>query len=325
VDIREVQRRAWDNKIAKGFNMTDVALEFGLLTAEIGEAFTAWRKHLHEFGEELADVAIYRAGIAQMNGIDLADEVERKLAINERRTTAATITAAASEHDQPLRTASRRLAAPRRLGLTMPLIAVTGHMNLTPLTQKLIRSGIHELLAKAPGWAHRHHVPGQGCRPDLRSRSARPGRHPCRRVPNGGLPRAKARPARPAVFDELLSAPASFQHLPVRRTRPAGLLGRQYCDAGAGRRAGRGVGRPASQGSRRHRHGGRAGQTARQAHASRLAARRHPKLSAVTRVRHWFKATPASHERVRSWNSDAQPPRTLVLWDVDHTLIETRA
>ncbi len=52
----------------------------------------------------------------------------------------------------------------------MPLIAVTGHMKLTPLTQKPVRSGIHELLAKAPGWAHRHHVPGQGCRPDLRSR-----------------------------------------------------------------------------------------------------------------------------------------------------------
>jgi len=34
VDVRELQRRAWDNKIARGFNTTDVALEFGLLTAE---------------------------------------------------------------------------------------------------------------------------------------------------------------------------------------------------------------------------------------------------------------------------------------------------
>ena len=38
-----MQQIAWENKRAKEFNVTDVALEFGLLTAEIGEAFTAWR------------------------------------------------------------------------------------------------------------------------------------------------------------------------------------------------------------------------------------------------------------------------------------------
>jgi hypothetical protein len=32
VDIGSVQRQAWENKLAKGFNTTDVALEFGLLT-----------------------------------------------------------------------------------------------------------------------------------------------------------------------------------------------------------------------------------------------------------------------------------------------------
>jgi NTP pyrophosphatase (non-canonical NTP hydrolase) len=85
VDIRDMQKRAWENKLAKGFNTTDIALEFGLLTAEVGEAFTAWRKHLPDFGEELADVALYLAAIAEMNGIDLADEIERKMAVNERR------------------------------------------------------------------------------------------------------------------------------------------------------------------------------------------------------------------------------------------------
>jgi len=85
VDIAGVQREAWANKLAKGFNTTDVALEFGLLTAEVGEAFTAWRRHLPDAGEELADVLIYLAGLAQMTGIDLAAEVERKLAINRSR------------------------------------------------------------------------------------------------------------------------------------------------------------------------------------------------------------------------------------------------
>jgi NTP pyrophosphatase (non-canonical NTP hydrolase) len=85
VDISEVQRQAWQNKLAKGFNTTDVALEFGLLTAEVGEAFTAWRRQETDFGAELADVLIYLTCLAQMTGIDLSAEVDRKLARNARR------------------------------------------------------------------------------------------------------------------------------------------------------------------------------------------------------------------------------------------------
>jgi NTP pyrophosphatase (non-canonical NTP hydrolase) len=85
MDIRSVQEQAWADKQVKGFNTADVALEFGLLTAEIGEAFTAWRKQLPDLGEELADVLIYLAGLAQMTGIDLNAEAERKLAKNADR------------------------------------------------------------------------------------------------------------------------------------------------------------------------------------------------------------------------------------------------
>jgi NTP pyrophosphatase (non-canonical NTP hydrolase) len=85
VDIRSVQEQTWANKQAKGFNTEDIALEFGLLTAEVSEAFTAWRKRLPDLGEELADVLIYLAGLAQMAGIDLSDEVEQKLAKNADR------------------------------------------------------------------------------------------------------------------------------------------------------------------------------------------------------------------------------------------------
>jgi NTP pyrophosphatase (non-canonical NTP hydrolase) len=85
VEIRDIQQRTWANKVAKGFNTSDVALEFGLLTAEVGEAFTAWRQRLPDFGEELADVCLYLVAIAEMNGIDLSAEVERKMAKNEQR------------------------------------------------------------------------------------------------------------------------------------------------------------------------------------------------------------------------------------------------
>jgi NTP pyrophosphatase (non-canonical NTP hydrolase) len=85
MDIRSAQKLAWENKTAKGFNTTDVPLEFGLLTAEIGEAFTAWRKGLPDFGEELADVFLYLVALAEMNGIDLGDEVAHKIDRNTRR------------------------------------------------------------------------------------------------------------------------------------------------------------------------------------------------------------------------------------------------
>jgi NTP pyrophosphatase (non-canonical NTP hydrolase) len=85
LDLGAVQQQAWNNKLIKGFNISDVALEFGLLTAEVSEAFTAWRKRLPDFGEELADILIYLAGLAEMTGVDLNAEVERKLAKNAAR------------------------------------------------------------------------------------------------------------------------------------------------------------------------------------------------------------------------------------------------
>lgn len=84
--IRDVQVAAWANKLAKGFNTIDVALEFGLLTGEVGEAFTAWRKRQPDLGEEIADVLLYLVSLAEMNGVDLQAEVEAKLAKNAHRT-----------------------------------------------------------------------------------------------------------------------------------------------------------------------------------------------------------------------------------------------
>ncbi|WP_371591729.1 hypothetical protein [Streptomyces virginiae] len=86
MDIREARKLTWKNKVEKGFNTTDVPLEFGLLTAEIGEAFTAWRKGLPDAGEELADVVLYVAALAKVTGVDLATEVENKLHKNRERT-----------------------------------------------------------------------------------------------------------------------------------------------------------------------------------------------------------------------------------------------
>ena len=85
MQIRSAQKLAWENKVAKGFNTTDVPLEFCLLQGEIAEAFEAWRKGREDVGEELADVAIYLLSLAEMTGIDLQDQIEAKMTKNAAR------------------------------------------------------------------------------------------------------------------------------------------------------------------------------------------------------------------------------------------------
>jgi NTP pyrophosphatase (non-canonical NTP hydrolase) len=85
MNIRSVQELAWANKLAKGFNTTDVPLEFCLLNGEVAEAFDAWRKGRPDLAEELADALIFLAGLAQMVDADLQEAVEAKLAKNAAR------------------------------------------------------------------------------------------------------------------------------------------------------------------------------------------------------------------------------------------------
>ena len=44
INTVKIQKRIYNNKIAKGFNITDIPQEFCLLYGEVGEAFEAWRR-----------------------------------------------------------------------------------------------------------------------------------------------------------------------------------------------------------------------------------------------------------------------------------------
>jgi NTP pyrophosphatase (non-canonical NTP hydrolase) len=85
MEIRMAQKVAWANKLEKGFNTTDVPLEFCLLNSEIAEAFDAWRRGREDVAEELADIAIFLLGLAEMIGADLQGAVEAKIAVNASR------------------------------------------------------------------------------------------------------------------------------------------------------------------------------------------------------------------------------------------------
>lgn len=81
----EAQKRAIENKLKHGFNTTDINFEFCLLYGEVGEAYHAWLMKEDGLGSELADVGIYLLGLSEMLGINLGEEIEKKMAINEKR------------------------------------------------------------------------------------------------------------------------------------------------------------------------------------------------------------------------------------------------
>ena len=85
MNTQDLQKTIYANKVAKWFNVTDIPLEFAYLYGELGEAFEAWRKKKDDLPEELADVAIYLLGMAEILGVDLGSEIARKMEKNAKR------------------------------------------------------------------------------------------------------------------------------------------------------------------------------------------------------------------------------------------------
>lgn len=85
IDLKSLQKEIYENKVAKGFNTTDIPTEFCFLHEELSEAYRAYRHKLPDLGEELADVAIYLLGLSQILGIDLGQEILNKHEKNKKR------------------------------------------------------------------------------------------------------------------------------------------------------------------------------------------------------------------------------------------------
>lgn len=85
IDLQKLQKEVFENKVAKGFNTTDVSFEFGLTYGELAEAFDAYKNKLPNIGEELADVVIYLIGLAAILNINLENEILNKVEKNKNR------------------------------------------------------------------------------------------------------------------------------------------------------------------------------------------------------------------------------------------------
>lgn len=85
VNLKQLQKEVMQNKIEKGFNTTDVALEFCRAHEELSEAFKKYNQGSDGVAEEFADVAIFLLGMCEILGFDLESEIVGKIAINKKR------------------------------------------------------------------------------------------------------------------------------------------------------------------------------------------------------------------------------------------------
>ncbi len=86
IDFKALQKAVYDNKVAHGWNVTNIHEEFCLLQTEITEAYHAYFHETPEaFAEELADVAIYLMGMAEIAGVDLETALVKKIEKNSHR------------------------------------------------------------------------------------------------------------------------------------------------------------------------------------------------------------------------------------------------
>lgn len=86
LDTKKLQKEIIQNKKEHGFNTTDIKFELLLLYGEVNELFQAWLKDDDQnIGEELADVAIFLLGIAEILDKDLGVEIIEKKKVNKNR------------------------------------------------------------------------------------------------------------------------------------------------------------------------------------------------------------------------------------------------
>ena len=85
VDLKALQKEVMRNKLEKGFNTTDVALEFCRAHEELSEAFSKFNKNQDGVAEEFADVAVFLLGMSEILGFDLEKELVAKIEKNKKR------------------------------------------------------------------------------------------------------------------------------------------------------------------------------------------------------------------------------------------------
>lgn len=96
IDLRELQREIIQNKINRGFNVTDVGKEIVLMVEELGELARAYKNsdkrpapdvsHKDEMVDAVGDLMVYCLGLCEMLDVDGAEVLEEIVLRNKTRT-----------------------------------------------------------------------------------------------------------------------------------------------------------------------------------------------------------------------------------------------
>lgn len=89
MEINEIAARQYDWVERMGWHNKTVLEALALIASEVGEAVNECRgaAPTQEFGTELADIILRVADLAQWQGINLAEVIAAKMALNEARGT----------------------------------------------------------------------------------------------------------------------------------------------------------------------------------------------------------------------------------------------
>ena len=85
VNLKKLQKEVMRNKLEKGFNTTDIALEFCRAYEELSEAFSKHNRNQPGVAEEFADVMIFILGMCEKMGFNLEKELIKKIEKNKNR------------------------------------------------------------------------------------------------------------------------------------------------------------------------------------------------------------------------------------------------
>lgn len=96
MNLQDLQKRIFQNKVSRGFNVTDVSKEIVLMTEELGELAKAFKNsdkkpareisNKDEMIDAIGDLVIYCLGLCEMLGVNSEGVLKKVVEENEKRT-----------------------------------------------------------------------------------------------------------------------------------------------------------------------------------------------------------------------------------------------
>ena len=93
--MKKLQKEIYQNKIKRGFNVTDVGKEIILMTEELGELARAYKNSNKKSSKEInnkeamidatGDLMVYCLGLCEMLGVDSEEVLKKIIEDNKKR------------------------------------------------------------------------------------------------------------------------------------------------------------------------------------------------------------------------------------------------